>query len=191
MPATRLALQDAEYAHVIATMKQRFERHMFRHSTVAWEDIADLLHNNQQVANALIFMENTGGEPDLVGGIQKDGAYWIMDCVKESPIGRRSLCYDEAAWQSRKENKPSGSALALAAKVGIALLDEDLYGYLQSFGPIDTKTSSWLDTPAAVRSLGGALFGDYRYGRVFTYHNGTESYYAARGFRGVLKVSPH
>jgi hypothetical protein len=131
-------------------------------------------------------MERTGGEPDVVG-IEK-GVLHFMDCAPESPAGRRSLCYDRAAWDARKEAKPSGSAMEMAEAMGISLLTEAEYRYLQSLGPVDQKTSSWLLTPEPIRTLGGAIFGDYRYGQVFVYHNGVQSYYGARGFRGLLRV---
>jgi hypothetical protein len=174
---------------LLDTLRRRFEQHVQRHPGVVWGEIDALLRQNPAYLRALHFMEETGGEPDVVGHKLANGAYWIMDCARESPVGRRSLCYDLAAWQSRKENKPSGSAEALAIEHGIEMLEEDQFRFLQSFGAVDTKTSSWLRTPASVRALGGAIFGDYRYGRVFIYHNGAESYYAARGFRGVLSVS--
>ena len=133
-------------------------------------------------------MEQTGGEPDVTGYDKKTGEYWIMDCSAESPAGRRSLCYDEEALQARKENRPKGSALGMASEMEIELLNEEQYMHLQRLGRFDCKTSSWLLTPKEVRKNEGAVFGDYRYGRVFVYHNGVQSYYAARGFRGLLKV---
>ncbi len=133
-------------------------------------------------------LERTGGEPDVVGHYKKTGELIFMDCSPESPEGRRSLCYDRQAWASRKENKPNSSVEDMARDMGIELLSEEQYRFLQSLGAVDTKTSSWITTPAAIRALGGALFGDYRYGQVFVYHNGAESYYAARGFRGMLRV---
>jgi hypothetical protein len=133
-------------------------------------------------------METTGGEPDVIDYDQKTGEYIFYDCAAESPKGRRSICYDQEALDSRKEHKPANSAIGMAAEMGIEILDEEQYRQLQQFGKFDTKTSSWLKTPADIRKLGGAIFADYRYGTIFVYHNGAESYYAARGFRGALRV---
>jgi hypothetical protein len=151
-----------------------------------WVDVEARLHANAGNYQSLSEMERTGGEPDVVGMDQ--GQILFADCSPESPAGRRSLCYDRAAWDARKEAKPAGSAMELAETMGISLLTEAEYRHLQSLGPVDQKTSSWLLTPEPVRKLGGAIFGDYRYGQVFVYHNGVQSYYAARGFRGILRV---
>jgi len=167
-------------------LKSRFERNMKRHKGLAWAKVQARLEANRDKLLALHEMESTGGEPDVVG--QADGEYIFYDCAAESPTGRRSLCYDREALDSRKEHKPKGSAVDVASAMGIELLTEDQYRELQKFGEFDTKTSSWVRTPAHIRKLGGALFCDRRFDTVFLYHNGAESYYAARGFRGLLKV---
>lgn len=169
-------------------MKARFEKNMHRHAGLAWSGVQRKLEANPAKLWSLNEMERTGGEPDVVGFDHTTGEYIFYDCAPESPRGRRSLCYDRAAWESRKENKPEGSALDLAAEMGIEILTEDQYRALQQLGQFDAKTSSWVKTPDAIRKLGGALFCDRRYEHVFVYHNGAESYYAARGFRGWLKV---
>lgn len=171
---------------LLATLKARFEKNMKRHEGLEWTKIQAKLERNPDKLRSLASMEDSGGEPDVVG--QESGGYVFFDCSAESPRGRRSLCYDGEALKSRKENKPAGSAADAAAAMGIELLTEEQYRALQQLGTFDTKTSSWLETPAAVRKLGGAIFGDRRYDRVFIYHNGAESYYAARGFRGSLTV---
>lgn len=181
-------LAAVERDSLLATLQARFERHPGRHRGLTWAAVEKRLVASPAKLWALAEMERTGGEPDVVGRDAKSGELVFCDCAEESPKGRRSVCYDGEALRSRKENKPRASALELAAAMGIELLDEEGYRELQKLGPFDTKTSSWLETPAPVRELGGALFGDYRFGRVFTYHNGAESYYAARGFRGVLRV---
>ena len=181
-------LAAAERDALLTTLQARFERHPDRHRGLTWAAVAQRLEANPAKLWSLAEMERTGGEPDVVGRDAKSGALVFCDCAEESPKGRRSVCYDGEALRSRKENKPRASALDLAASMGIELLDEEGYRELQRLGPFDTKTSSWLESPASVRELGGALFGDCRFGRVFTYHNGAESYYAARGFRGVLRV---
>jgi Protein of unknown function (DUF4256) len=173
---------------LLQTLKARFEKNMHRHKGLNWADIQAKLEANPEKLGSLDVMEETGGEPDVVGIDPKTGEYLFFDCSVESPKGRRSLCYDDAAWQSRKENKPENSAIGIATEMGIELLTEAQYHELQQLGKFDTKTSSWLSTPDEVRKLGGAIFGDCRYGRVFIYHNGAESYYAARGFRGSLNV---
>jgi hypothetical protein len=179
-------LGKQETAALLEVLDNRFHKHMHRHKNIAWADVAAKLSANTIALRSLSDMEQTGGEPDVVG-IDK-GQLLFMDCSPESPAGRRSLCYDKAALDARKEAKPAGSAMEMAAAMGIILLTEAEYRYLQSLGPVDQKTSSWLQTPAPIRSLGGAIFGDYRYGQVFVYHNGVQSYYAARGFRGVMRV---
>lgn len=167
-------------------LQDRFERHMQRHRGLAWAEAQQRLLGQPEALRALHWMEATGGEPDVIG--QDASGFVFCDCSPESPPGRRSLCYDRPALDARKANKPSGNAIETAAEVGLTLLDEAQYRHLQTLGVFDTKTSSWLLTPPEVRSLGGALFGDRRYGRVFTYHNGADSYYAARGFRACLRI---
>lgn len=181
-------LAAAERDVLLATLKARFEGHPERHRGLTWTAVAERLEAYPAKRWSLAEMERSGGEPDVVGRDARSGALSFCDCAEESPKGRRSVCYDGEALRSRKQNRPKASAVELAAAMGIELLDEEGYRELQKLGPFDTKTSSWLQTPASVRELGGALFGDYRFGRVFTYHNGADSYYAARGFRGVLRV---
>lgn len=175
-------------AQLIEDLEARFERHAPRHPGIAWKAVRAKLEQNAAALAALQAMEASGGEPDVIGRDEASGAYLYCDCSSESPAGRRSLCYDGEALRKRKENKPAGSAMEMAAAMGVELLDEAAYRVLQRLGEFDLKTSSWVATPADVRERGGALFCDRRYGRVFTYHNGAESYYAARGFRAVLKV---
>lgn len=169
-------------------LKQRFEKHPARHKGIDWEDVAQRLKANPKKLRALGEMEQTGGEPDVVGRDQKSGDIIFYDCSPESPQGRRSVCYDGAARKARREHKPASSALEMAAKMGVELLTGQQYRELQTLGEFDTKTSSWVVTPPAIRALGGAIFCDRRYDTVFTYHNGAESYYAARGFRASLRV---
>lgn len=173
---------------LLTTLEARFSAHPARHRDVAWADVAARLRQHAPALAVLQAMEDTGGEPDVIARDAATGVVTFCDCSAESPAGRRSLCYDEAARTSRKENAPAGSAREMAAAMGIELLDEAAYRALQSLGAFDCKTSSWLETPAPVRALGGAIFGDRRYDRVFVYHNGAQSYYAARGFRGLLRV---
>ena len=173
---------------LLQTLQARFEKHMQRHKGVAWADVQARLESNPVALKSIGAMEETGGEPDVIGQDKKTGQITFCDCAPESPTGRRSLCYDREALDARKENKPQDSALGMAAAMGIELLTEEQYRELQKLGKFDAKTSSWIETPPDVRSLGGALFGDYRYGKVFVYHNGAQSYYAARGFRGSLRV---
>ena len=168
-------------------MKTRFETNMQRHKGIAWADVQKKLEANSDALESLHQMEETGGEPDVIGK-SKAGRFIFCDCSAESPKGRRSLCYDAEALASRKEHKPKDSAVAVASKMGIDLINEEQYRDLQKLGEFDAKTSSWIDTPSDIRERGGALFCDRRYGKVFTYHNGAESYYAARGFRGALEV---
>lgn len=177
-----------EQAELIRTLKARFEKHMHRHKGIAWAEVQARLQAHPQALRSLGEMESTGGEPDVIGQDGPAGPITFCDCSAESPAGRRSVCYDRAALDARKEHKPHGSAVEMAAAMGIDLLTEEQYRALQELGDFDAKTSSWIRTPPAVRSLGGALFCDRRYGRVFVYHNGAQSYYAARGFRGVLRV---
>lgn len=173
---------------LLETLKGRFERHMARHAGVAWPAVLMRLTSAPETLKALAAMEASGGEPDVVDHDPASGAVVFVDCSAESPSGRRSLCYDADALAARKANKPAGSAAAMAEAMGVRLLTEAEYRRLQTLGRFDLKTSSWIDTPAAVRTLGGALFCDRRYDQVFVYHNGAESYYAARGFRGLLRV---
>ena len=173
---------------LVATLQARFAKHMERHQGLAWPDVDARLRGNRGALRSLQEMERTGGEPDVVSRNDRTGEYTFADCAAESPSGRRSVCYDPEALESRKEHKPNDSAVGMATAMGITLLTETEYRYLQTLGNFDLKTSSWIATPQDIRKLGGALFCDRRYGHVFTYHNGAESYYAARGFRGVLKV---
>lgn len=168
-------------------LRSRFEKNMARHKGIDWEIVEQKILKNPEKLWSLIQMENTGGEPDVVMQ-DKSGEFIFYDCSPESPSGRRSVCYDREGLESRKEHKPKNSAVDLAKEIGIEILTEDQYRELQNFGNFDTKTSSWLKTPSSIRKLGGSIFGDFRYGQVFIYHNGAQSYYAARGFRGMLKV---
>ena len=179
---------QTDFTSLKEILKLRFEKNMHRHAGLIWSDVLKRLEANPDKLRALGEMENTGGEPDVCAAGQTAGEIIFYDCVAESPKGRRSLCYDRQALEARKEFKPVNTAVDMAATMGIELLNEDEYHFLQQFGPFDTKTSSWLLTPDAVRAAGGALFGDFRYGRVFVYHNGAESYYNVRGFRGLLRV---
>ncbi|MEX0166991.1 DUF4256 domain-containing protein [Pseudomonas brassicacearum] len=181
-------MKKQEQARLLQTLQTRFEKNLNRHPDILWADVQAKLETNPNALKSLQAMEATGGEPDVIGLDPKTGAVTFCDCAKESPTGRRSLCYDRAALDARKENKPKGSAVEMAEEMGIALLTEDQYRALQTLGEFDAKTSSWLATPPALRALDGAIFGDYRYGRVFIYHNGVQSYYAARGFRGLLSI---
>lgn len=174
--------------NLLATLRERFEKNVRRHEGVTWQKVQSRLEGNAQALRALQQMEDTGGEPDVVGKASSAGELTFVDCSRESPSGRRSLCYDDAALKARKEHKPKGSALETAKAMGIELLTEEQYRALQTLGEFDTTTSSWIRTPADIREKGGALFCDRRYGHVFVYHNGAESYYAARGFRGRLTV---
>ena len=169
-------------------LKARFEKNPQRHKGITWADVQARLEAHPAKLWSLHQMEETGGEPDVVGQDKATGEYLFYDCSAETPKGRRSICYDREALDARKEHKPADSAMDMAAAMGIELLTEEEYRALQALGTFDAKTSSWLKTPDAVRELGGALFGDYRFGRVFVYHNGASSYYSARGFRGALKV---
>ncbi len=181
-------MKAQERSALLQTLKQRFEKHPNRHSGLSWDAIQTKLEGNAKALKALAQMESTGGEPDVIGVDKAANEFLFCDCSPESPTGRRSLCFDDKALRSRKENKPKGSAMEAAADIGIELLTEAQYRDLQSLGEFDLKTSSWIATPSDVRQLGGALFCDRRYGKVFVYHNGAESYYAARGFRGMLRV---
>ena len=173
---------------LLDALEARFETHPHRHRGIDWADVRARLIANADALAALAEMERTGGEPDVVGRDETTGGYVFVDCSAESPTGRRSLCYDRAGLESRKEHRPADSAVDMATAMGIRLLTEAEYRALQEFGTFDTRTSSWLETPPDIRELGGAIFGDFRYGKVFVYHNGAQSYYAARGFRGSLRV---
>lgn len=186
--STKKKLSAAQSQELLSTLKTRFEKNIDRHKGIEWAKVQSKLEANPDKLWSLHEMETTGGEPDVVGYDKKTGEYFFYDCSAESPAGRRSLCYDAAALASRKENKPKHSAMGMAVEMGIELLSEEEYRALQQFGEFDLKTSSWIKTPDNIRKLGGALFCDRRYATVFTYHNGAESYYAARGFRGSLRV---
>jgi hypothetical protein len=173
---------------LLGVLQNRFEHNMNRHAGLEWPKVQAKLEANAEQLWSLAEMERTGGEPDVVGHDEKTGEYIFCDCSAESPQGRRSLCYDREALEARKKNKPANNAIDMAAAMGIELLTEEQYRALQQLGEFDRKTSSWLNTPPDIRRLGGAIFADYRYGQVFVYHNGAESYYAARGFRGLLRV---
>jgi len=181
-------LSAQERAELLNTLKARFEKNMNRHKGLDWAAVQKKLEAEAKKLWSLNEMERTGGEPDVVGYDKKTGEYIFYDCSAESPKDRRSFCYDPEALQSRKENKPKNSAVAMATDMGIELLSEEQYRELQQLGKFDLKTSSWVKTPADIRGLGGALYCDRRYNHVFLYHNGAESYYAARGFRGSLRV---
>jgi hypothetical protein len=186
MPSTKLSTDQQK--SLLETLQKRFEKNMKRHEDLQWKNVEARLISQEAKLWSLIQMEETGGEPDVVGVDSKTGEFIFFDCSAETPAGRRSYCYDKEALDARKENKPANSAVQAAEEMGIELLDEEQYRFLQSLGPVDQKTSSWLKTPADLRKLGGAIFGDYRYGRVFVYHNGVQSYYAARSFRGFVKI---
>lgn len=185
---TAKQLSPKQREELLETLKIRFEKNLSRHPDLAWADVKARLEASPGKLWSLDEMERTGGEPDAVGQDKKTGEFLFFDCSPQSPEGRTSLCYDREALEARKKFKPNNSALDLATAIGIELLTEDQYAELQQRGEFDTKSSSWLKTPAEIRELGGALFGDRRFGRVFTYHNGAESYYSGRGFRGVLRV---
>lgn len=182
------AMKAQQRDELLKTLKARFEQNMHRHEDPVWADVQARLEANIDKLRSLHEMENTGGEPDVVGYDKSTGEYLFYDCSAETPKGRRSVCYDREGLESRKEHKPENSAVDMATAMGIEILTEEQYRELQSLGEFDLKTSSWVKTPSAVRKLGGALFCDRRYGQVFVYHNGAQSYYAVRGFRGSLKV---
>ncbi|KKK36374.1 hypothetical protein WQ57_19530 [Mesobacillus campisalis] len=184
--SSELTLEQRD--EILTALKARFEKNMHRHEGLEWTKVQAKLEENPDKLWSLNEMEATGGEPDVVEyDLQKD-EYIFYDCSAESPKGRRSVCYDREALEARKKHKPENSAMDMAASMNIEILTEEQYRTLQKFGPFDQKTSSWIQTPADIRKLGGALFCDYRYGHVFVYHNGADSYYGARGFRGLLKV---
>jgi hypothetical protein len=186
--SSKKKLSAEQHKELLSVLKTRFEKNMNRHQGLEWSKIQAKLEANPEKLWSLSEMEKTGGEPDVVGQDKKTGDYLFCDCSLETPKERRSICYDRKALDSRKENKPKNDALSMAAAMGIEVLTEEQYRALQQLGTFDAKTSSWIQTPPEIRKLGGALFCDYRYGTVFVYHNGAESYYAARGFRGSLKV---
>ncbi|HEX6088061.1 MAG TPA: DUF4256 domain-containing protein [Thermoanaerobaculia bacterium] len=188
MPKSSTTLPAQQRDELLKTLKRRFETNVKLHKGLKWADVEARLDAHPAKLRSLHEMERTGGEPDVVGHDKKTGEFLFYDCAAESPDGRRSVCYDREALDSRKEHKPKSSALEMAQEMGIELLTEEEYRALQKLGEFDLKTSSWIATPAAIRKLGGALFCDRRYDHVFVYHNGASSYYAARGFRGSLRV---
>jgi len=181
-------MKAEKYDDLIATLKERFEKNMGRHKGIKWDSVEAKLQNNSDKLKVLAEMEKTGGEPDVLSYDKKSDEFVFCDCSAETPAARRGLCYDKKGLDSRKENKPAGSAVETAAALGAEMLDEEQYRALQKLGEFDLKTSSWIRTPEEIRSLGGAIFCDRRYNHVFTYHNGADSYYSARGFRTQLKV---
>ena len=185
---SNVTLSNKQREQLLGVLQARFQKNMNRHQGLEWAKVKAPLEANPEKLGSLQEMESTGGDPDVVGHDKKTGEYIFYDCSVESPKGRRSLCYDREALDSRKENKPKGNALDLAGAIGVELLTEEQYRELQTLGEFDAKTSSWVKTPSAIRKLGGALFCDRRFNMVFVYHNGAESYYAARGFRGSLRV---
>jgi hypothetical protein len=188
MKSSKKALSTEQREDLLRTLKVRFEKNMNRHKGLEWAKVQAKLEASPEKLWSLNEMEITGGEPDVVRDDKSTGEYIFYDCSAETPKGRRSICYDGEALESRKEHKPKNSALDMAADMGVKILTEEEYRQLQELGDFDTKTSSWIQTPAKIRELGGALFCDRRYDHVFVYHNGAESYYAARGFRGALNV---
>ncbi|HMG08246.1 MAG TPA: DUF4256 domain-containing protein [Mucilaginibacter sp.] len=188
MKSNKKKLSAERLEELLNALKVRFEKNMNRHKGIEWAKVQAKLEANTEKLWSLDEMEITGGEPDVVGHDKKTDEYIFYDCSAESPKGRRSVCYDHEALEARKEHKPENSAVEMADDMGIELLKEEQYRELQKLGKFDTKTSSWVKTPADIRKLGGAIFADFRYGNVFVYHNGAESYYAARGFRGSLRV---
>lgn len=186
--AIKQVLSAKQNEELLSVLKIRFEKNISRHKGLEWSNVQAKLKANTEKLWSLNEMEITGGEPDVISYDKKSDEYIFYDCSMESPAGRRSLCYDREALEARKEYKPKNSVMDLAAAMGIELLSEDQYRELQKLGKFDTKTSSWIKTPAEIRKLGGAIFGDFRYNHIFIYHNGAESYYAARAFRGLLRV---
>jgi len=185
---TKKQLSPAQREELLTTLQARFDKHMNRHKGLEWAKVQAKLEANSEKLWSLSEMETTGGEPDVVGFDKKTGEYVFYDCSAESPKGRRSVCYDREALNARKENKPKDSAMDMASAIGVEILTGEQYRELQKLGEFDLKTSSWIQTPSEIRKLGGALFCDRRYDHVFLYHNGADSYYAARGFRGSLTV---
>jgi hypothetical protein len=188
MSKTKKKLSSEQREQLLSALKARFDKNMGRHKGVAWGEVQKKLDANTEKLWSLNEMERTGGEPDIVDHDTKTGDFIFNDCSAESPKGRRSICYDHEALEARKEHKPENSAMEMAAEMGVEILTEEQYRALQKLGKFDTKTSSWVKTPPDIRKLGGALFCDRRYDNVFLYHNGAESYYAARGFRGLVRV---
>jgi len=188
MNTDKKELSPEHVVELLRELKARFEKNPNRHKGIEWADVQSRLEANPKKLWSVDAMEESGGEPDVVGYDKKTGEYLFFDCSAESPKERRSICYDRQALDSRKEHKPKNNAMDMAEEMGIEILSEEQYRELQQFGKFDTKTSSWIRTPADIRKLGGAIFADFRYGTIFIYHNGAESYYAARGFRGALRV---
>ncbi|WP_207534136.1 DUF4256 domain-containing protein [Desertivirga arenae] len=188
MSSNKKQLSPKQTRDLLEILKSRFEKNKNRHKGIEWVDVEAKLAGNTEKLWSLDEMENTGGEPDVIAYDDASNEYIFCDCSAESPKGRRSVCYDREGLESRKEHRPENSAVDMAAEMGVELLDEEQYRELQKLGHFDAKTSSWLKTPEAIRKHGGAIFGDFRYGQVFVYHNGAQSYYAARAFRGILKV---
>ncbi len=187
MPNKKI-LSTQEKAWLITTLNERFDKNMQRHKGIEWKKVLEKIESNPEKLWSLHQMEITGGEPDVVDIGGKKGEIIFVDCSAESPAGRRSYCYDKKAWDARKANKPKNNVMDVATAMGVGILDEDQYRRLQKLGKFDSKTSSWIATPDNIRDLGGAIFADFRYGQVFIYHNGADSYYAARGFRGSLAI---
>ena len=185
---TSIKLSTDQRNSLLEILQKRFEKNKNRSKDILWIDVEARLISQEAKLWSLFKMEETGGEPDVLDFDPKTGEYIFFDCSAETPAGRRSFCYDREALDARKENKPANNAIDAAAEMGIEILDEEQYRFLQQFGPFDQKTSSWLKTPNNIRKLGGAIFGDYRYGQVFIYHNGVQSYYAGRAFRGLVKI---
>ncbi|MGV8964546.1 MAG: DUF4256 domain-containing protein [Candidatus Saccharimonadaceae bacterium] len=183
-----MELSHQQQTDLIETLALRFEKNIQRHPHIEWTKVKSKLQHNPEKLYSLYEMERTGGEPDVVNFDEKSNEYVFYDCSAESPTGRRSLCYDREAWESRKENRPTNNAMDMAHEMGIEMITVDEYHDLQRLGDFDNKSSSWVLTPSEVRKLGGAFFGDFRYTQVFIYHNGAQSYYAGRGFRGSLRV---
>ncbi|MGZ5253990.1 MAG: DUF4256 domain-containing protein [Flavitalea sp.] len=186
MSKKKLSATDSK--ELLKILKARFEKNLSRHNELKWEKVEEKLTANPDKLWSINEMESSGGEPDVVGKENEKGEIHYYDCAAESPKGRRSICYDREGLESRKEAQPSNTAVDMANEMGIEILNEEQYRELQKFGKFDTKTSSWLKTPDAIRKLGGAIFGDYRYGQVFIYHNGAQSYYSGRGFRGIVRI---
>ncbi len=188
MAKQKSSISTDEKEELLQNLKERFGKNMQRHKGIKWDEVMARIEKQPAKLRSLQMMEDSGGEPDVIGQDKKTGEFILVDCSPESPKGRRSICYDHQALLSRKEHKPANSAIGMAEEIGIEILSEEQYRQLQQLGEFDLKTSSWILTPAPIRKLGGALFCDRRFDHVFTYHNGAESYYGARGFRGMLKV---
>ncbi len=185
---TSIKLSTDQRNNLLEILQKRFEKNKKRSKDILWKDLEARLISQEAKLWSLFKMEETGGEPDVLDFDPKTGEYIFFDCSAETPAGRRSYCYDREALDARKENKPAHNAIEAAEEMGVEILDEEQYRFLQQFGPFDQKTSSWLKTPNNIRKLGGAIFGDYRYGQIFIYHNGVQSYYAGRAFRGLVKI---